>query len=71
MGTVSFLTYVKWGYDWVNQSIQKDDKTRTWDRAAWVQMLALMLTELLLASVSPSRKCHTVMILHEVDLRMK
>ena len=43
---------------------------RTWDRAAWVQMLALMLTELL-ASVSPSRKCHTIMFVHEVDMRMK
>lgn len=49
----------------------KDDKMRTWDRAAWVQMSAVMLTELLLASVSPSRNCHTVMIVHEVDLRMK
>lgn len=26
MGTVSFFLYVKWGQDWVNQSIQKDDK---------------------------------------------
>ena len=44
---------------------------RTWDRPAWVQMLALMLPELLLAPVSPSRKCHTIMIVHEVDMRMK
>lgn len=38
---------------------------RTWDRAAWIQMPALMLTELL-ASVSPPR-----MVVHEVDMRMK